>query len=79
MLEATDSCTETVYVPLSNEGTTVFRPTKVVRLPDGMFRLLATVGYDPETEVWQFPPGSVVECQSEERGGNLVLVATKTV
>ena len=75
MSEETDSCIETVYVPLLDEGTTVFRPTKAVRLTEGAYRLLATVDYDAEAEVWQFPPGSVVECQWEERDKNRVLVA----
>ena len=79
MSEETDFCTETVFVTLLHEGTTVLRPTRGIRLSDGVYRLLPTIDYDAETEAWQFPPGSVVECQLEERSGKRVLVARNTV
>jgi len=79
MSEATGSSTETVYLPLLDEGTTVLRPTKAVHLQDLVYRLMAPDDYDPEAEFWQFPPGSVVECAWEERGEIRVLVARQKI
>lgn len=64
-----------VYIPLLNEGTDVLRPTDGVVLEDDVVRLEPAPDYDPETEEWEFPPGSKVRCRRENRGGNEVLVA----
>lgn len=79
MSEATGSTTETVYVHLLDEGTTVLRPTKAVHLHDQIYRLLPTEDYDLETELWQFPPGTVAECVWEERSEGRVLVARRKI
>jgi hypothetical protein len=67
---------EQVYVRLLDEGTDVWRPTTAVRLADGRFRLLPTDDYDPAIETWEFPPGSMVECEprGEPPDGILVVV-----
>lgn len=79
MTEATDSSTETVYIPLLDEGTTVWRPTKANRVHDLVYRLLPTDDCDPEAELWQFAPGSIVECAWEERDEIRVLVARRKI
>jgi hypothetical protein len=66
-----------VYVPLLNEGTSVVRPTQGVKIGDNVYRILATRDYDPTDEQWEFPPGSIVECTLEMRGGQEILVARK--
>jgi hypothetical protein len=68
----------TVFVPLLNEGTTVVRPAKAVKLGQDIYRILPTSDYDPNDEEWQFPPGSVVECVLETRDGREILVARKS-
>lgn len=75
MSAAMDSNTETIYVHLLDEGTIVVRPTQGVLLGGGVYRLLPTSDYDPDTEHWQFPPGSVVRCVRETREGDNILVA----
>lgn len=55
--------TETIYIPLLDEGTTVSRPTEGEPLGNGVYRVLPTSNYDPEDEVWQFTPGSIVVCK----------------
>ena len=75
MSAAMDSNTETTYVHLLDEGTIVMRPTKGVPLGGGVYRLLPTSDYDPDTEQWQFPPGSVVRCLWETREGDNILIA----
>jgi hypothetical protein len=79
MLEATDSFTETVYVRLLDEGTTVLRPTKAVHIEDLVYRILPTEDYDSQTELWQFPPGSIVECAWENKGDIRALVAQRKI
>lgn len=72
-----DSSTEkrTIFIPLLNEGTTVFRPTVGMHLRGNVFEVLPTDGYDPEDEEWEFPPGTVVFCEKEVRDGEELYVA----
>ena len=79
MLAAMASNIKTVYVRLFGEGTDVFRPTKAIMLSDSKFRLLQTANYDPEDEVWEFPPGSVVFCELRSFDGEEVLLASEIV
>ena len=46
-----------------------------VGLGDGLFKLLATVNYDPEDEHWEFPPGSVVRWEIKDHAGKQYLLA----
>jgi hypothetical protein len=65
-----------IYVRLLEEGTEVSRPTQALDLGNGLFRLEATVDYDPESEMWEFVPGSEVrgEMRSSESGSYLFAV-----
>jgi hypothetical protein len=65
----------TIYIPLLNEGATVLRPTSGIKLGENVYRVLPSPGYDPSIEEWVFPPGSLVQCCMETRGGQDVLVA----
>lgn len=56
-----------IYVALLDEGTDVCRTTLAEPVGSGLYRLLPTADYDPEDEIWEFPPGSIVRC--EERQG----------
>ena len=76
-MEGRDLHTETVYVPLRNEGTNVLRPTQEIPLADGSYCLLPTADYDPEVEEWEFAPGSNVNCQYERRNHEKILVACR--
>jgi hypothetical protein len=60
--------TMTILVVLLDEGTCCARPTECIDLGDGLFQLLATPGYSPENEHWEFPPGSVVRGKKVEDG-----------
>jgi len=77
MISNTDRAT--VYIRLLDEGTLVFRPTQGISLGNSRFKLLPTEDYDPEDEIWEFQPGSVVECEFRELGGEKVLVAASRV
>jgi hypothetical protein len=79
MLVEMDSSTKSkvdIFVRLLDEGTEVFRPTRALNLGNGLFRLEATSDYDPETETWEFLPGSEVrgEIRSSESGRHLIAV-----
>ncbi len=71
------SSTELVHVRLLDEGTDVWRPTTAVRLADGRFLLLPTDDHDPATESWEFPPGSVVECELRGEASEEMLVVVR--
>jgi hypothetical protein len=51
----------TVFVALLGEGVDVWRPVTAESLGSGFYRLAGSV---PDTEIWQFSPGTVVRCES---------------
>jgi hypothetical protein len=53
--------TATIYMPLLNEGTDVWRPVAATSLSEGSFRV---EGQMPDNEEWAHLPGSVVSCSS---------------
>jgi hypothetical protein len=70
-----DEQIEAVFVRLLDEGTEVVRPTSALPLGDGSFQLLPTSDYDPETETWEFLPGSKVQLERTTRSGGTILLA----
>lgn len=68
--------TTTVYVRLLDEGTDVFRPTEAKKLADEAYRLMPSLGYDPEDEKWEYLPGQIVRCELVQLHSGLRLVAT---
>lgn len=54
---------EEIYVSLLNEGINVWRPVKAEMIGPDLFRLLGPM---PESELWQFPPNTVVRCVERE-------------
>jgi hypothetical protein len=69
--------TELIYILLLDEGVPVVRPTRGEPLGSGKFLVLGTSDYDPETETWEFPPGTVVACVLESHDGREILVARR--
>jgi hypothetical protein len=51
----------TIYVALLDEGTPTLRGTDALDLGDGLYKIMATPYYNPDDEVWEFPPGSIVK------------------
>lgn len=62
----------TIYMPLLNEGTDVWRPVEADRTFDGHYRVRGDV---PTEEVWAFAPGTIVKCEWREFGDDGALVA----
>jgi hypothetical protein len=52
--------TETIYVPLADEGVDVWAPVEAEAVGDNAFRL---PDESPADETWQFPPGTTVVCE----------------
>ena len=52
-----------VYMALLDEGVSVWRPAPAASLGNGLHVLLRPEGYDPDDEVWEYPPGSIVRCE----------------
>jgi hypothetical protein len=70
---------ETVFVRLLDEGTDVMRPVQAERIRPGIFRLFASVDYDPEYETWEFAPGSIVRCNIQHINNEVVLVVAESL
>jgi hypothetical protein len=69
---------DTIYVALLDEGIDVWRPVEAQRLSPDRY-LIVDQGYDPGIERWEFQPGTVVTCRTEQRDGRHILVATEAV
>lgn len=69
--------TRKIFIQLLGEGTNVWRPTLAENLGDGLFKVLPTPNYNPEDEVWEFPPGSVVRTVEKSLSNGKALVAIK--
>lgn len=67
----------TVYVRLLDEATDVWRPTKAVKVGEGLYRLLAPLDYDKLDEEWEFPPGTVVAGQAKSGSDGEFLAAVR--
>jgi len=66
-----------IHVRLLEEGTEVARPTHALDLGNGLFKLEATIDYDPDTEVWEFLPGSIVRGEIRSSDSGQYLMAAK--
>jgi hypothetical protein len=67
-----------IYVSLLEEGTPTLRGTKAIDLGNNLYELLPTSNYDPEDEVWEFEPGSIVFGQARQSNkGEKILVAVR--
>lgn len=51
-----------LFVALLDEGTDVWRPVQARELGRGRFRIIGAQA-DTRDERWQFPPGSIVNCE----------------
>lgn len=69
--------TAEIYVSLLEEGTPTARPTQAIPLSNGLFKILPTSNYDPEDEIWEFLPGSIVRCEKRNYRGDDYLLAVE--
>jgi hypothetical protein len=66
-----------IYIRLLDEGVPVARPTQAEIIGENLFRVLATEKYDPEDEVWEFIPGTIVRCEKRSGDGKEALLAVQ--
>ncbi|MCX9076368.1 MAG: hypothetical protein OIN84_00180 [Candidatus Methanoperedens sp.] len=57
----------TIYIRLLDEGVETWRPTTAEEVRPGVFMILPSTSFDPETETWEFTPGQLVECELQEK------------
>ena len=69
--------TAEIYVSLLEEGTPTARPTHAIPLSNGLFKILPTSNYDPEDEIWEFLPGTIVRCEKRNYRGDDYLLAVE--
>lgn len=63
----------TIFMPLLNEGTDVWRPVNATPVSSDTYRI---EGEMPDDEEWAFLPGSVVRCVDKTfTGGNVGVTA----
>ncbi len=55
-----------IYVQLLEEGSDTILGTTADDLGNGTYRLLPTPEYDPEDQIWEFLPGSVVRIKEHK-------------
>ncbi len=67
---------ETVYVALCDEGIDVWRPVVAESVGESVYRLAETPV--PETEKWEFGPGSIVWCELRQLSDGPALVAVSS-
>ena len=66
----------TIYIPLLDEGTSVWRPVVATQIEGDVYRIDG-VNPDPECEVWAFTTGELVRCHSRVLSQSTVLVAVE--
>ena len=62
----------TIYMPLVNEGTHVWRPVEAMKI--GELGYMVTENAPPEEE-WAFQPGHILRCEERKLSGGTHLVA----
>jgi hypothetical protein len=63
----------TIYVALRDEGVDVWRSVEAT--DEGEFIYRINDASTPDTEAWEFPPGSRVRCERRELSDGPALVA----
>jgi len=66
-----------VCVRLLEEGTETCRPTQAIPLGNDLYKLLPTPKYNPEDEIWEFLPGTVVRCEASDKYVTRCLLAVE--
>ena len=64
----------TIYIPLLNEGTDVWRPVEAEQVGGDQYRI---VGQRPADENWPFAQNQIVRCEMRLLSGRECLVAQK--
>ena len=67
-----------ICIPLLEEGTDTWKETDAIDNGNGTYWVIQPDDYDPEDEIWEFPPGTTVRCEIKESyDGKKLLVAVE--
>jgi len=66
-----------IYIQLLDEGTKVYRPVPACEIENNIYEVGGFEIYNPEDEVWEFPPGTYVLVEAQNLDEENVLVAIK--
>lgn len=72
------NATRTIYVAIVNATMPLLRPVLAAQRAGGLY-LILSVNDDPESEPWQFSPGSLVRCELRQLAEGERLVAVEQV
>lgn len=64
-----------IYIQLLDEGTKVYRPVPACEVQSNIYEVGGFEIYDPEDEIWEFPPGTYVVVEEQNLNDEIVLVA----
>lgn len=70
---------ETVEIYINLYEDDAARPTQAIPLENNRYKVLPTADYDPEDEVWEFIPGSIVRCETRDFRGRKYLLAVESI
>jgi len=75
--DLTNEGVTTIYMPLINEGTDVWRPVEAIKITDLGYMVTEKA---PAGEEWAFEPGHILRCEERQlsSGTQLVAVAKAT-
>ena len=62
----------TIYMPLLNEGTEVWRPVEAMKITDLGYMVTENPQFEEE---WAFQPGHILRCEERQLSGESQLVA----
>jgi hypothetical protein len=68
---------EQIFIALNDEGIDVWRPAPAYRVDTDTYIVLRTPDYDPQDESWQFPPGSIVVCETRQSADGVIRAAVR--
>lgn len=68
-----------IYIQLLGEGTKVYRPVPSLKLGDKLYKIEGFDIYDPDDEIWEFAPGSIVIIEEQKHNRETILVAVQKV
>lgn len=70
---------ETIYVELLEEGVRVWRPVPAENLGGSFYRIGNEHRPEEFAEVWRFPTGTIVRCDTQDTPDGIRLVAREAV
>ncbi|MBY0406770.1 MAG: hypothetical protein K2Q01_03700 [Rickettsiales bacterium] len=73
----TDTKTVEIYIQILGDEEGTLRPTQAVALDDNRYKVLPIPNYEQADEEWEFPPGTIVSCETRSYRGKNYLLAIK--